>query len=124
MKLTPFCPVAIYARSGEPDPKSIAEQCAEAIQYARTVLGATATVAYSDDGYTGRTLARPALQTLLHHVWCGHVRTIVVTSPCRLTQVHLDHLRLQSRFEQANAKVVVAKTPFRFPAHLATEPAA
>lgn len=124
MKLPPLCPIAIYARTGTADPKSIADQCAEAIQYARSILGATATVAYSDDGYTGRTLARPALQTLLHHVRCGHVRTIVVTSPCRLTQIHLDHLRLQARFEQANAKVVVAKTPFPFPAHLATEPAA
>jgi site-specific DNA recombinase len=61
---------------------------------------------YVDDGYSGTSLARPALETLRDAVAGGHVDRVYVYAPDRLARRHAYHVLLSEEFRRAGAEVV------------------
>lgn len=100
--------IATYTRTATPCQSAMNEQIQITNRFLRTQLGVSSTVIYCDDGYTGTTMQRPALQALLRHIDAGFVEAVVVDQPIRLSATYVQQLQLQTRLEQAGVPYWVA----------------
>ena len=97
--------IEISTRSRRQDPEGHLRHYAAAQQAVKEKYRALSTVSYSDNGYEGASLQRPALKAMLREVDAGNIQAIVVTSHDRLSRTYVDILRLQLRFERAGVPV-------------------
>jgi site-specific DNA recombinase len=75
-----------------------------------------ASLQFIDEGYSGATLVRPALERLRDAVYNGVVDCVYVHSPDRLSRKYAYQILLMDEFQKAGAKVVflnreIGKTP-------------
>ena len=68
--------------------------------------------AYDDGGYSGGTLARPAIQRLLTDIAAGTVQIVVVYKVDRLTRALADFAKLVERFDAHGVSFVSVTQPF------------
>ncbi|MBT2746203.1 MULTISPECIES: recombinase family protein [unclassified Lysobacter] len=106
--MTPPLTIATYIRTSTHSSEGVAQQIRLTNRFLRTQLGVTSSTIYCDDGYSGVSLERPSLQSLLADVKAGRVDTIVVSAHDRLTRVHTHLLSLQMHFEQARVALLAA----------------
>src|SRR5712691_3611768 len=64
-----------------------------------------------DDGYSGTSLLRPALEKLRDAVAFGHIERIYVHSPDRLARRYVDQVLLIEEFRRAGVEVVFLNRP-------------
>lgn len=93
--------VATYIRTSIHSSEAVTQQIHLTNRFLRTQMGVTSSTIYCDDGYSGVSLERPSLQSLLSDVKAGRVDTIVVSAYDRLSRIHTHLLSLQMHFEQA-----------------------
>jgi site-specific DNA recombinase len=75
-------------------------------------------VHFDDAGYSGGTLDRPALQTLLHEIRAGNLDVVVVYKIDRLTRSLLDFCKMVEIFERHNVSFVSVTQRFNTTASL------
>ncbi len=66
---------------------------------------------FADDGFSGATLDRPALEALRDAVASGRVETVLVWSVDRLSRNFAHQMLLQEEFDRSGAKIVFAQEP-------------
>ena len=66
---------------------------------------------FADDGFSGATLDRPALEVLRDAVASGRVETVLVWSVDRLSRNFAHQMLLQEEFDRAGVKIVFAQEP-------------
>lgn len=66
---------------------------------------------FIDDGYSGSTLARPALERLRDAVAMGAIERLYIHSPDRLARRHAYQVRLIDEFQRAGVEVVFLNRP-------------
>ena len=66
---------------------------------------------FADDGFSGATLDRPALEVLRDLVASGEVDTVLVWSVDRLSRNFAYQILLQEEFARAGAEVVFVQEP-------------
>ena len=98
--------VATYIRTSAHSSEAVAQQIHLTNRFLRTQMGITSSTIYCDDGYSGVSLERPSLQSLLSDVKGGRVDTIVVSTHDRLSRVHTHLLSLQMHFERAGVALL------------------
>src|SRR5258706_10968734 len=119
-KETPQVRCAVYTRKStdeglEKDFNSLDAQreAAEAYIQSQRHLGWTLVPQrYDDGGFSGGSLDRPALQSLLRDVEAGYVDAVVVYKVDRLSRSLLDFARLVDRFDQRSVSFVSVTQQF------------
>ena len=66
---------------------------------------------FADDGFSGATLERPALEALRDAVASGRVETVLVWSVDRLSRNIAHQILLQEEFDRSGVKIVFAQEP-------------
>ena len=66
---------------------------------------------FADDGFSGATLDRPALEALRDAVASGRVETVLVWSVDRLSRNFAHQMLLQEEFDRSGVKIVFAQEP-------------
>ena len=66
---------------------------------------------YKDNGYSGLTVDRPALQALMHQVSEGKIGKVVVDSASRLARGYLLMVELLQFFDTHDVQVVMLDSP-------------
>ena len=66
---------------------------------------------FADDGFSGATLDRPALEALRDAVASGRVETVLVWSVDRLSRNIAHQMLLQEEFDRSGVKIVFAQEP-------------
>ncbi len=66
---------------------------------------------FADDGYSGATLDRPALEALRDAVASGRVETVLVWAVDRLSRNFAHQMLLQEEFDRSGVKIVFAQEP-------------
>src|ERR671927_541685 len=114
MGMTALC-VAIYARvSSEPQATSntIASQIAALeARLAQDGLSTTPDGRFTDEGYSGATLVRPALERLRDAVAAGRFDRLYVHSPDRLARHYAYQVLLIDEFRRAGIEIVFLNRP-------------
>ena len=117
MAILPPAPgtVAAYLRvssRGQRDRETIASQREAVLAHAGgrgwTVPGERV---FADDGFSGATLDRPALEALRDAVAGGEVETVVVLSADRLSRNFAHQMLLQEEFARQGARIVFVQEP-------------
>ena len=107
---------AIYARvssTRQQQNENIASQLAALEQYAAAHdYQVSPTHVYQDDGFSGKTLDRPALDRLRDAVAQGELEAVLVLSPDRLARHFPYQYLVTEEFEQAGVEVVFAQHGF------------
>ncbi|WP_135507640.1 recombinase family protein, partial [Roseovarius aestuariivivens] len=88
------------------------EACAAYVASQRGEGWALLPARYDDGGVSGGTLARPALQSLMHDIDAGRIDMVVVYKIDRLTRSLSDFARLVDRFEAAGCSFVSVTQAF------------
>ena len=108
-------PVAIYARVSserQKEQETIASQTAALLDHAK---GQSWTVPsewrFLDEGYSGASLVRPALDSLRDRVSEGQIDTVLVLSPDRLSRKYAYQILLTEEFHRHGAEVIFVKSP-------------
>ena len=98
--------IAIYARvSTEEQAKhgfSIAAQIRECVSLA----GDAETVIFADEGVSGETLRRPALEKLMRSIEAGDIDTVICLDPDRLSPQTPDQLLLTEEWDRRGVRLV------------------
>jgi site-specific DNA recombinase len=101
---------AIYARvscAQQSQQKTIASQVAELRQrVANDGCSLAEKHCFLDDGYSGTTLERPALEQLRDAAYFGHLQRLYVHSPDRLARCYAHQVVLIEELQQCNVEVV------------------
>jgi site-specific DNA recombinase len=106
---------ALYARASttrQQHDATIASQVSAILEYAAThgyVINDHHH--YLDDGYTGATLDRPALDRLRDAVAAGELEVVVMVAPDRLARQFAYQYLVTEEFEQAGCEVVFLSQP-------------
>ena len=112
--MTPVC-VAIYARvSSEQQATSNTIDSQIAALEARLTqdgLGLTPEARFIDEGYSGATLVRPALERLRDAVAAGNLDRLYVHSPDRLARRYAYQVLLMDEFHRAGVEIVFLNRP-------------
>lgn len=66
---------------------------------------------FDDEGYSGITLDRPALQRLLHRIYVGKVHRVLIHRLDRLSRNIIDCTKLLQGFRQRGVDLVIVSTP-------------
>src|SRR5262245_19170544 len=107
--------VALYARvSTEQQEKdeTIASQLAAITAYAaQNKLGIGQEDVYTDEGYSGTVLRRPALDRLLDRVYEGAYDEVLILNPFRLSRNYGHQILLLEEFARAKTQVVFVQRP-------------
>ena len=108
-------PVAIYARVSserQKEQETIASQTAMLLEHAASQNWAVpAEWQFLDEGYSGASLVRPGLDRLRDRVAEGHVDTVLVLSPDRLSRKYAYQILLSEEFQRYGAELVFLKSP-------------
>src|SRR5580704_5614609 len=106
-------PVAVYARVSTEEQKegqAINSQVAELVEFARA-NGWEITHIYKDDGWSGSTMARPALDRLRDNARAGQFRAVLINDVDRLAR-DVSHLGIVKRdLEKVGVRVVFRNLP-------------
>ena len=108
-------PAAIYARVSSDRQKenhTIASQTAALIQHAETQGYAVPSEwVFQDEGYSGANLVRPGLEALRDLAAQGHIETVLVHSPDRLSRKYAYQILLAEEFNRQGVELVFLKAP-------------
>jgi site-specific DNA recombinase len=108
-------PVAIYARVSserQKEQETIASQTAVLREYAaRQQWTVPDDWRFLDEGYSGASLVRPALDQLRDRVAEGQIDTVLALSPDRLSRKYAYQILLTEEFHRQGAEVVFVKSP-------------
>lgn len=108
-------PAALYARVSSDRQKenhTIDSQTAALIQFAQTHgYQVPPQWQFQDEGYSGATLARPALEALRDLVHQGSIRAVLVYSPDRLSRSYAYQVILAEEFTRAGVELVFLQAP-------------
>src|SRR5438067_7391508 len=108
-------PVAIYARVSserQKEQQTIASQAAMLLEHAASQNWTVpAEWQFLDEGYSGASLVRPALDRLRDRVAEGHVDTVLVLSPDRLSRKYAYQILLSEEFQRHGAALLFLKSP-------------
>jgi DNA invertase Pin-like site-specific DNA recombinase len=88
-----------YARSAFKDDLAVEEQKNQIVEYCRNI-GWGVDKAFIDNGRSGASLNRPALQELLKEVSKGNVTNVICTDRDRLSRSRSNYLTLMSLFKK------------------------
>ena len=66
---------------------------------------------YSDDGYSGASLNRPALDRLRDKAALGHFGLVLITAPDRLARKYVHQVLLLEEFKQVGCQVAFLDRP-------------
>jgi site-specific DNA recombinase len=66
---------------------------------------------YSDDGYSGHVLRRPALDKLLDSVYEGRYQQVLIMNPSRLARNYAHQILLMEEFERGECQVIFIQRP-------------
>lgn len=107
--------VALYARvsdNSRVEDSTIASQLASLHAYMEEQgHELEADLIFTDDGFSGATLARPGLDTLRDHAMMGTIDQIVVLTPDRLARNHAHQLVLIEEFKRLGVDVMFINRP-------------
>ena len=108
-------PAAIYARVSSDRQKenhTIASQTAALIQHAETQGYAVPSEwVFQDEGYSGANLVRPGLEALRDLAAQGHIETVLVHSPDRLSRKYAYQILLAEEFNRQGVELIFLKAP-------------
>jgi len=108
-------PVAIYARVSserQKEQETIASQTAALLEHAASQSWTVPTGwRFLDEGYSGASLVRPALDSLRDCIAEGQVDTVLVLSPDRLSRKYAYQILLAEEFQRHGAELVFVKSP-------------
>lgn len=111
----PIQQTAIYARVSserQKDEQTIDSQIAAVLEYAQQHgYVVPPDWIFADEGYSGATLARPALERLRDLVADGTVERVLVFAPDRLSRKYAYQILLTEEFARAGASVEFLKAP-------------
>ena len=92
--------------------ETIASQREAVLHHARRCGGAIPDAyVFADDGFSGATLERPALEALRDGVASGEIETVLVWSIDRLSRNFAHQILLQEEFARTGAKIVCVQEP-------------
>jgi len=107
--------VALYARVSsdrQVEEGTIASQLAALHAYVdEQGYGVDADLIFSDDGFSGATLARPGLDALRDRAMMGSIDRILVLTPDRLARNHAHQLVLIEEFKRLGVDIVFVNRP-------------
>ena len=107
--------IALYARvsdNSRVEDSTIASQLASLYAYVEEQgYELEADLIFTDDGFSGATLARPGLDTLRDHAMMGTIDQIVVLTPDRLARNHAHQLVLIEEFKRLGVDVIFINRP-------------
>ena len=108
-------PVAIYARVSserQKEQETIASQTAALLEHAASQSWTVPSEwRFLDEGYSGASLVRPALDCLRDCIAEGQVDTVLVLSPDRLSRKYAYQILLAEEFQRHGAELVFVKSP-------------
>ena len=108
-------PVAIYARVSserQKEQETIASQTAALLEHAASQSWTVPSEwRFLDEGYSGASLMRPALDCLRDCIAEGQVDTVLVLSPDRLSRKYAYQILLAEEFQRHGAELVFVKSP-------------
>jgi len=110
--------VAFYARVSS-DRQAKAGTIASQVETLRQHIGAESGVllapqdCYSDDGYSGEVLCRPALERLRDRCAAGCLDRLYILSPDRLARIFAHQILLLEEFKRAGVEVVFLNRPLK-----------
>src|ERR1700739_1097778 len=103
-------PVAIYARVSserQKEQETIASQTAMLLEHAASQNWMVpAGWQFLDEGYSGARAVRPGLDRLRDRIAEGHVDTVLVLSPDRLSRKYAYQILLSEEFQRHGAELV------------------
>src|SRR5947208_2527492 len=106
-------PVAIYARVSserQKEQETIASQTAALLEHAASQNWTVPNEwRFLDEGYSGASLIRPALDGLRDRIAEGQVDTVLVLSPDRLSRKYAYQILLTDEFQRHGAELVFVK---------------
>ncbi len=107
--------VALYARVSsdrQVDEGTIESQLASLHAYVdEQGYGIDADCIFTDDGFSGATLARPGLEVLRDHAMRGTIDHILVLTPDRLARKHVHQLVLIEEFQRLGVDIIFVNRP-------------
>jgi len=107
--------VALYARVSsdrQVDEGTIESQLASLHAYGdEHGYGIDADCIFTDDGFSGATLARPGLEVLRDHAMRGTIDHILVLTPDRLARKHVHQLVLIEEFQRVGVDIIFVNRP-------------
>lgn len=108
-------PVAIYARVSserQKEQETIASQLMALLEHAaRQNWSVPNEWRFLDEGYSGASLVRPALDSLRDRITEGQIDTVLVLSPDRLSRKYAYQILLTEEFQRHGAELVFVKSP-------------
>ncbi len=106
---------AIYARVSsdrQRDEQTIASQTAALLEFAKNEGYAVAPEwVFQDEGYSGSTLVRPALERLRDFAAAGQIEVILVYSPDRLSRKYAYQVLLTEELARQGIRILFIKSP-------------
>src|SRR5260370_21614699 len=116
-------PVAIYARVSserQKEQETIASQKAALLEHAASQNWTVPPEwQFLDEGYSGASLVRPALDSLRDRVAEGQIDRVVVLSPDRLSRKYAYQILLTEELNRHGAVLVFVKSPPAEPRRMA-----
>src|SRR5258708_37067270 len=108
-------PIAIYARVSserQKEQETIASQTAALLEHAASRNWTVPSEwRFLDEGYSGASLLRPALDSLRDCIAEGQMDTVLVLSPDRLSRKYAYQILLMEEFQRHGVEVVFVKSP-------------
>jgi len=102
---------AIYCRTATQSEEAIVAQKDFLIRYAED-NGFVPCATFSDDGESGATINRPALQDMLDGIESGCIKRVLITSFSRLCRDHLLTEKLLAYFRKHGIELIAVKDGF------------
>lgn len=100
---------AIYCRMAHENYEGIARQKQQLESYLQE-KGISSYKVYSDNGFNGISMERPALTRLMREVERGHIGTLVITSISRLSRSLYGYGGIYNRLKLNNVELVVLES--------------
>lgn len=106
---------AVYARVSsdrQREEQTISSQTAALLEYAKNEGYAVAPEwVFQDEGYSGSTLVRPALERLRDFAVAGQIEVVLVHSPDRLSRKYAYQVLLTEEFARQGVHIIFIKAP-------------
>jgi site-specific DNA recombinase len=113
--VSPIQQAAVYARVSserQKEEQTIDSQIAAVLQYAQQhAYDVPPEWIFADEGYSGATLARPALERLRDLVADGAVERVLVFAPDRLSRKYAYQILVMEEFARSGAAIDFLNTP-------------
>jgi site-specific DNA recombinase len=98
--------IAIYARVSTEEQAKHGFSIAAQIRECRRLAGGAEALVFTDEGVSGETLARPALEELRKRIEAGEVQEVVCLDPDRLSRKLLHQLLLTEEWDRLGVRLV------------------